>query len=141
MSSKKRGRSIRLDWDAFTRMTKKRKLNYPVSTLIIPREGRGAPVGSTMKSKTRKRLNGDPARSLDKQRESLQVGYEVADASSKFDTLKDMIEYVIAKGKKEHWSPFFIRKVTHKLHRIYRQYNANLPHNEVENLVDSVKSL
>jgi len=138
--STKRGRSIRLDWDAFSRMTKKRKLNYPVSTLIIPREGRGAPVGTRMKSKTRKLLN-DPVRSLNKQRESLQVGYEVADASSKYDTLKDMIEYVIAKGKKEHWSPLFIRKVTRKLDRIYRQYNANLPYNEVENLVDSIKSL
>ena len=115
-----------------------------VKYIPIERKGKGKPLGTSMKTKTRRRLGNENVAKLIRRRRGLSngnvsrrnnmmndinVGRAVADAGEAYDNLDDMIQYVRLKAMGEGWSENIVKRIIKKLIRTYKNYSENTRRN------------
>ena len=109
-----------------------------VQYIPIEPEGKGSPLGTSMKTRTRRRLlrNENVANLIRERRGNVSirnndniVGRAVADAGETYDNLDDMIQYVRLRAMGEGWSKNLLKRIIKKLKSTYEQYDENTRRN------------
>ena len=109
-----------------------------VKYIPIEPEGKGIPVGTSMKTKTRRRLSNRNLANLIRERRGFNVsirnndnivGRAVANAGEAYDNLDDMIQYVRLRAAAEGWSKNLLKRIIKKLRSTYEQYDENTRRN------------
>jgi hypothetical protein len=108
-----------------------------VQYIPIEPEGKGIPVGTSMKTKTRRRLSNRNLANLIRERRGFNVsrrnntkndiivGRAVAQAGEAYDNLDDMIQYIRLTAMDEGWSKNLLKRIIKKLKSTYEQYDEN----------------